>query len=435
MANSMFESILGTVTPEMAQSMAERMGESPSAVQHGLGAAAAATLSGLARNSGEPGFMDRLIRMAGRAGGQSTVGNVTSMISAGPSGPAGEVGSRLTGLVFGAQQGEVANLVSQHSGLSGSAGSGIVKMAGALVLGHLAKMHAAGSLNPNTLPGILRTEAAGLSSHVSGGFLGSLVGLGGVAGGFAGGGRETIDSGETVVRNETVSHGPSYSNVPHAEAPYLPARNRWAVPTIAGLVGAAVLGWIVHRLAGNPAPAVNETAGSAITTTTGAYHASDVMANAASLGHRINISLPNGAQLNVPSNGVEARLIRVIQRPATQASGVTWINFDHLLFQNGGAALQPQSNGQLNNIATILKAYPAVKIGLGGYTDNTGSESVNRTLSAQRAGSVMTALVQRGIDPTRLSATGYGEQNPIADNSTPAGRQMNRRIAIRVASK
>lgn len=435
MANSMFESILGTVTPEMTRSMAERMGESPSAVQHGLGAATAATLSGLARNSGEPGFMDRLIRMVGRAGGRNIVGNVTSMISAGPSGAAGDFGNRLSGLVFGSQQSEVASLVSQDSGLSGSAGGGILKMAGALVLGHLAKMHAAGSLNPNALAGTLRTEAAGLASHVPGGFLGSLGGLGTV-GGLAGAGRETVDRGERVVRNDTVGRGPGYSNVLHAEGPHVPARNRWAVPTIAGLIGAAVLGWIVHRLVGNPAPAVNETARNAMTTTSGAYNsASNVMANAASLGHRINISLPNGAQLNVPSNGVEARLIRVIQHPATQGSGVTWINFDHLLFQNGGASLQPQSDGQLNNIATILKAYPSVKIGLGGYTDNTGNADANRALSEQRADNVMTALVQRGVDRTRLSAHGYGDENPVADNSTPAGRQMNRRIAIRVASK
>ena len=430
MADSMFESILGTVTPETTQLMAERMGESPSAVQHGLGAATAATLSGLARNSGEPGFMDRLIRMVGRANGQNTLGSVTSMISAGPSGAAGEFGNRLTGLVFGSQQGEVASLVSQHSGLSGSAGGGIVKMAGALVLGHLARMHAAGSLNPNTLPGTLRTEAAGLANHVPGGFLGSLAGLGGVSG-LAGAGRETIDRGETVVRNETVSRGPGYSNVLHAEGPHLPERNRWAVPAIAGLVGAAVLGWIVHRLVGNTAPAVNETARNVITTTP--YNA--VVVHTTALGQRINISLPDGAHINVPSNGVEARLIRVIQHPDTQGSGVAWIDFDHLLFENNQASLQPQSDGQLDNIAAILKAYPAVKVGLGGYTDNTGDATANRLLSEQRADNVMTALVQRGIDPTRLSAHGYGDENPVADNSTLAGRQKNSRIAIRVASK
>ena len=136
MATSMFESILGTVTPEMTQSLGARLGESPSAVQHGLSSATAATLSGLARNTSDPGFIDRLMQVVNRAGSQNVAGNVASAISAGPSGAAGELGNRLSSLVFGTQQGQIGNLVAQHSGLSSTAGSGILKMAGALVLGH-----------------------------------------------------------------------------------------------------------------------------------------------------------------------------------------------------------------------------------------------------------------------------------------------------------
>lgn len=415
MANSMFESILGTVTPEMTQSIAGRLGESSSAVQQGLGAATAATLNGLARNTGDPGFIDRLMQLVSRAGSQNIASNLASMVSAGPSGAAGEVGSKLSSLVFGPQQGQIANLVAQHSGLTSSAGSGILKAAGALVVGHLARMNSTGSLNPSTLTGTLQTEASNLSRYVPGSFL---AGLGGTT-------RETVERGETVAREEIVDRGPSYaSNVIHAEGPRVRDARGWAVPVIAGLIGAAVLGWVVHRLVSNPAApttAVNETA----------YNA----ANYAALGQRVSVSLPNGTQLSVPSRGVEVRLLDSLQHPSGEATANASYNFDRLLFESGQSTLEPQSNEQLDNIAAILKAYPSVKFNLGGYTDNTGDASANRTLSEQRADSVMAALEQRGVDASQLSAQGYGEDDPVAPNSTPAGRQMNRRIAIRVASK
>jgi outer membrane protein OmpA-like peptidoglycan-associated protein len=72
---------------------------------------------------------------------------------------------------------------------------------------------------------------------------------------------------------------------------------------------------------------------------------------------------------------------------------------------------------------------------IGGYTDNTGNESANLKLSQERADSVMQALVGKGVDASRLSAKGYGEEHPVADNSTPEGRQKNRRISMRVTEK
>jgi len=412
MANSLFESILGSVTPEMTQSIGSRLGESSSTVQHGLSAGTGAILNGLAKNAGEPAFIDRLVQVVSRAGSKNVAGSVASLVSAGPSGAAGDLGGRLTSLVFGSQEGQVASLISQHSGLSSSAGSGILKMAGALVLGHFAKMASAGTLNPSTLAGTLRTEASGLSNYVPGSFL---AGLGGTA-------RETSDRGEAVVGDETVARGPTYtSNVLHTERARIPAArsSRWIGPVLAGLIAAAVLGWIIHRLV---TPASTATVGET------AY-------NAASLGQKVNVSLPDGTQLNVPANGVEAHLIGFLQHPDTQASGNVWFNFDRLLFDTNQTTLQPQSNEQLDNIAAIMKAYPSMNFHLGGYTDNTGDPGANRTLSEERANSVMAALVQRGVDGSRLSAQGYGEDDPVASNSTPQGRQMNRRISIRVASK
>ena len=76
-----------------------------------------------------------------------------------------------------------------------------------------------------------------------------------------------------------------------------------------------------------------------------------------------------------------------------------------------------------------------MQVRIGGYTDNTGDPAANLQLSQQRADNVMGEISRLGVDPSRMSAKGYGEENPIADNSTEEGRQKNRRISLRVTGK
>ena len=113
----------------------------------------------------------------------------------------------------------------------------------------------------------------------------------------------------------------------------------------------------------------------------------------------------------------------------------TWFDFDRLLFATGSATLEPASHEQLSNIAAIMKAYPKVKIKLGGYTDNTGDPAANLKLSDDRAKNVMAELVKLGVDPSRMEAKGYGEDHPVGDNKTEEGRQLNRRISLRLTEK
>ena len=153
------------------------------------------------------------------------------------------------------------------------------------------------------------------------------------------------------------------------------------------------------------------------------------------LGDFFKTKLPNGVELNIPQFGIENKLLTFIQDTSKPVDDNTWFNFDRLLFDTGKATLQPSSQEQLDNIANILKAYPNVHVKIGGYTDNTGDPSANMTLSAERAKNVMDALVSAGIDPSRLTSEGYGDQFPVGDNSTEEGRAKNRRIALRVTEK
>jgi len=155
----------------------------------------------------------------------------------------------------------------------------------------------------------------------------------------------------------------------------------------------------------------------------------------AELGNFIKQQLPNSVSLNIPERGVEARLLSFIQDNFKLANETTWFDFDRLSFNPGSATLRPESQEQLNNIAAILAAYPNVRMTVVGYTDNVGSADQNLQLSRDRANTVVAELIRRGISPDRLVATGYGEQYPIAGNSTEEGRARNRRVSMQVTQK
>ena len=102
-----------------------------------------------------------------------------------------------------------------------------------------------------------------------------------------------------------------------------------------------------------------------------------------------------------------------------------YINFD-----TGKSTIKPDSAQTLDDAAAALKAVPAMKVEVGGHTDNVGTPEANLKLSQERAQAVMAALVQRGIKADRLTAKGYGQTSPVADNRTEEGRGKNRRVEL-----
>ncbi len=156
---------------------------------------------------------------------------------------------------------------------------------------------------------------------------------------------------------------------------------------------------------------------------------------AGGLGPVVERPLAGGASIHVPERGVEGRLLAFIQDPDRRVDKDTWFDFDRLTFDTGAATLQPSSHDQLAAVAAILAAFPAVKLKIGGYTDDVGDRAFNQRLSDDRAANVRAALVERGVATDRLEAEGYGEQFPVGDNATPEGRARNRRISMRVTEK
>ena len=99
-------------------------------------------------------------------------------------------------------------------------------------------------------------------------------------------------------------------------------------------------------------------------------------------------------------------------------------------FETGKSAIKPESQTIVDQIAAMLSSEPSLKVSIEGHTDNTGIPASNKTLSENRAKSVVLALVAKGIDKTRLSSKGFGQEKPVTDNGTDEGKAKNRRVEI-----
>lgn len=148
-------------------------------------------------------------------------------------------------------------------------------------------------------------------------------------------------------------------------------------------------------------------------------------------------TLASGVEIKGALDGIEGKLLAFIEDASKAPDKTVWFNFDRLTFQSGKALLDlEKSKDQLTNMVEILKAFPAVKLKIGGYTDNVGKPEDNKALSRQRADAVVAALVSAGVAKERLDAEGYGSEHPeCAANDTAECRAKNRRIAVSVRAK
>jgi outer membrane protein OmpA-like peptidoglycan-associated protein len=104
-----------------------------------------------------------------------------------------------------------------------------------------------------------------------------------------------------------------------------------------------------------------------------------------------------------------------------------------VLFDVNSSTLKPGAYTEINRVANVLVQYPQTTIQIAGHTDSSGAETYNQTLSERRGMSVQNALSGQGVDAARMQVIGYGEGQPIADNATEAGRQLNRRVVVTIA--
>jgi outer membrane protein OmpA-like peptidoglycan-associated protein len=111
------------------------------------------------------------------------------------------------------------------------------------------------------------------------------------------------------------------------------------------------------------------------------------------------------------------------------------VNMADVLFDTGKYNVRPEAKEKLARLSGIVLAHPGLNLEVEGHTDSTGSDELNQKLSEQRASTVQNYLVAQGLASNSVSARGFGKSMPVADNSTAAGRQQNRRVEIVVSGE
>jgi OmpA-OmpF porin, OOP family len=414
--SGILDMVKGYVTNELVSSAASALGENESGIGKAIGGLAPTILAGILNKSGDANAMGSIFNMLSDKKNAGFLDNLGGLIGGGnlaqndPKDAAGQ----LMGTIFGNKVPGIMNAVSSFSGVKSSTVSSLMGLVGPMLMGVLSKKISGEGLNVGSFAKLLGNEKSAIMNALPAG-MGSVLGLADM-GNIGGQARAAVGNVETA------STG-----------------TNWLWPLLA-LALAGVGAWWFSKGCNKPEmptvtiPSVNLdslAAATAASVTTTLDSAGAAVAGAAA-GFMKKLG---DVEIKGATDGIEGKLINFVES-AAPVDKTTWFTFDRLTFETGSAKIDmAKSTEQLTNMVAILKAFPKVKLKLGGYTDNTGSEPANMKLSQARAESVMAYLVGAGIDKARIAAEGYASQHPVADNATEEGRAKNRRIDVRVTEK
>ena len=386
------------LSPNVIQSAAARVGESSDATQKAFAGIVPTLVGALANTASTSDGAQQLLRMldAGKYDG-GLLNNVTSLFAGGTTTDGAlNTGKGILNGLFGDKIGDVSNVIARFAGVRPESASSLLALAAPLV------MHVVGTQRSS-----VGTGAVGLASLLGEqkNFLRGLVppGLGSMLG------WSTLPAG---LSNLGTSAAGAVSRAAEVGTRPLPSvgRPRWLVPLV--IIGALIvlgLAWLNWS-----------------TTST-----APVQQAARKLSE---LQLPGGARISVPEGSFNFSLASWLAS-ATDTKVPKRFVFDDLNFETGSTTLTPESVATVNSLVAVLTAYPAVSVGLEGYTDNTGDADANKKLSLDRAVAVKNIMTKGGIDEARIGTAGYGQENPITSNDTEQGRAKNRRLELVVVKR
>ena len=421
MATNLLTELMSEFRGDTLGRVASAIGESPAKTLAALSGALPALLGGLANRVATPEQASSLLSLMKQhdldAGPFTDIGaSVTT-----PDGIDTLIGTGrpLVESLFGTRAATMTEWAASLGGISRSSASTLLSLVLPILLGRIGKRVSTTGWTASSLMGLLGEQRSFLKDAPDG--LASILSA-------------NDDATPTRFRFVRVPAEIATADDVLQEAPRRGSRWLWAIPIL--LLIPALLYFVGRgRQPRADTVAITGPAVDATRATPPEVPSPVATGGSAALGPLVDRSLPNNAQLRVPANGMESKLLAFIQDPGLAADQETWFSFDRLEFETDSARLSPTASEQLGNIAEILRAYPKVKVKIGGYTDNTADQAHNLELSQARASAAKDTIVAMGIDASRLSAEGYGDAHPIAGNSTAEGRQRNRRVDIRVTQK
>lgn len=302
----------------------------------------------------------------------------------------------------------------------------------------------------------LLSRIGGFLSGLGGAAAAAVAGTLGVAGAFAAGAGEKVAGAVGAASGAVGAVGGTVSDTADRFRENLDSAGagsflKWLLPLLLLLLAIALGFWFCGRgttptgnanvNANRPNANANANRSANANTNTGASANANTnaAANTAEPARTLSeVTLANGTKLQAYPGGIEDQMVKFIQSDEYKSATndtlkEKWFNFDDLNFVTGKTELTPESKRQLDNITAILKAYPDVKIKVGGYTDKTGNDDNNLKLSDGRAKAVQAALQKAGVGSQVPEAEGYGEKfAKVEESASDEARKADRKTAIRL---
>ena len=456
MATSLFENLSGVLRPALVGAAGAVLDEPDIGIRKGFEVSFAAILGALARSAGDNRVMAEVADIVSNRDQLAAASlDTIALLKSGPASAPIKLGNRLLSALFGDRQSGIVRAIARSSGISASSASTLLAMSAPMVLGQLSRRTNSQGSTPGSLTSLINGEQSPIADAVPP-YMRNLVGMavpekrGLFDGSFEGGLRSLIlltlpllgvlgifwyvlpplqgnvelkvpekpaFEGKIEIDRDAWRH-----DTPATQPSKSPGDETWETessrPSQPATSGSKT--WTNPSVTQPAAPAATQPA---------------QPAKAPPIAGLVRMTLPDGVDIDVAPFGVEQKAVAFAEDRFAIIDKAKWFDFDRLRFMSGSTDLTPGSRAQLRNVAKIMKAYPNMKIKIGGYTDNVGDPASNMRLSDGRAKSVMAQLIKLGVLADRLEAEGYGAQHPIADNATAEGRAKNRRTALSIRAR
>ncbi len=426
MSLNIIDLIKGQLGPALVSQASTNLGESESGISKAISGLLPAIVGGLANNASNPTVLDSLTG----ANNSGLLGNLLGNTTNNP------LISTVLSAIFGDKVAGLVNSISSFAGIGNSSTNSLLNMVTGATLGSVGKYAADNNLDRSGISSLLSDQKGIVSTLLPAGLSLASLGLGNWFGGD-----DTVRETTGNIRHdepkvEVHRAGETHVNVDRNDNNGGGSIWKWLLPLIL-LLG---VGYLLWKQCGN-----KDTTATTTDTDTVDYvtDTTAIIADTTATidGNRTTTDIDlNGTPIQGYAGGMESRMIDYLKsgnyETATDESlKDTWYNFDNVNFEFGKSdVITPESVGQLENLAAILKAYPNSKIKIGGYTDKKGDDAANKKLSQDRANYIQQRLTALGVGAQITEAEGYGEeQATVAETASDEEREADRKMAVRFA--
>ncbi|WP_292009979.1 OmpA family protein [Chryseobacterium sp.] len=421
MSLNVIDLIKGQLGPALISQASSQFGESESGISKAIGGLLPAVVGGLANNANNPGVLDAITN----ASSSGILGNLLGGTSN------NSIVSSLLSSIFGDKVGGLVNSIATFAGISNNTSSSLLNLVTGATVGSIGKYAADNNLDKSGISSLLSDQKGIISTLLPAGLSLASLNIGDWAKGYSfDNDKIKVTSHEDPKVEVTRSTTPTGTHIDNNDGGG--SIWKWLLPLLLLLAA----GYFLWKQCNK-----TETTTTTVSENTVAVSPSDsVSVTTTTTKVDENIDL-NGVALKGYKDGMEDKMITFLKTDGYKnaaddnALKSTWYDFDHVNFKLGSSTeLEAGSQGQLDNLVAILKAFPDAKIKIGGYTDKTGNEAANVKLSQARADYIKAALEKAGVGAQVLGAEGYGSKFATVDaTASDAERAIDRKMSVRFA--